>query len=139
MALSAFADPLNPPEPAALRHVLGASARLWSELVSHVAENHAPVTERWSFSGAKFGWSLRLKRRERVVLYMTPQTGAFTVGIVLGEKAVKAARESGLPASILERIDSAPRYAEGRGIRLTVATPEDVAAVQKLAAAKMAP
>jgi hypothetical protein len=139
VAFSAFGDKSRPPEPAALRRVLGASAKLWFELVSHVTEKHAPVTEQWNFSGVKFGWSLRLKRPERVVLYMTPQAGAFSVGVVLGEKAAKAAHQSGLPDSILEMIDSAPRYAEGRGIRMVVASPADVLAVQKLAAVKMAP
>ena len=31
-----------------------------------------PVTEDWSFSGAKYGWIRRLKRKKRVVLYPTP-------------------------------------------------------------------
>ena len=31
-----------------------------------------PVTEDWSFSGAKYGWILRLKRKKRVVLYLIP-------------------------------------------------------------------
>lgn len=139
MALSAFDDKSRPPEPAALKDVLGKSAGLWDRLISHVTAKHAPITEQWNFSGAKFGWSLRLKRKERVVLYMTPQAGHFLVGVVLGEKAAKAAHQSGLPNSILTLIDSAPRYAEGRGIRLAVATREDLLAVQQLAAAKMAP
>ena len=139
MALSAFDDKARPPEPAELKRVLGDSAALWNRLISHVAENHAPITEKWNFSGAKYGWSLRLKRKERIVLYMTPQAGCFLAGVVLGEKAAKAAHQSGLPASVLTLIDSAPRYAEGRGIRLSVSNRDELLAVQRLAELKMAP
>jgi hypothetical protein len=139
MALSALDDKSRRPTPADLKRVLGKSASLWSELVSHVAEKHAPITEEWNFSGAKYGWSLRLKRKDRVVLYMTPQAGQFLAGIVLGEKAAKAAHEKGLPKPVLALIDAAPRYAEGRGIRFPVSTRADLRAVEQLAAVKMAP
>jgi hypothetical protein len=138
MALSSFDDKSHPPKPAELKKVLGKSAGLWDELVSHVTGSHPPITEQWNFSGAKYGWSLRLKRKDRIVLYLTPQAGVFLAGIVLGEKAAKAAHESGLPDSTLTLIDSAPRYAEGRGIRLAVATRRDLLAVKQLAALKMA-
>jgi hypothetical protein len=55
----------------------------------------------------------------------------------LGEKAVKAAHESDLPASVLEIIDSAKKYAEGRGVRLEVRNAEDICNVEKLAVIKM--
>jgi hypothetical protein len=83
------------------------------------------------------GWSLRLKRGKQVVLYMTPQTGAFLAGIVLGEKAVRTAHESDVTRAVLTIIDRAPRYAEGRGIRIRVATRSDLRVVQQLAALKM--
>ncbi|MBK9305378.1 MAG: DUF3788 family protein [bacterium] len=72
------------------------------------------------------------------MLYMTPQAGAFQLGLVLGEKAAQAAHEMDLPDSVLPLIDAAPRYAEGRGIRLPVVTGDDLAAVRALAALKMA-
>ncbi|MBZ5590005.1 MAG: DUF3788 domain-containing protein [Acidobacteriia bacterium] len=138
MALSAFDDKSRPPGPPAIKHVLGKAAVLWVQLISHVAENHGPITEQWNFAGAKYGWSLRLRQGERVVIYMTPQAGGFLAGVVLGEKAASAAHESGLPAAVLAFIDSAPRYAEGRGIRLPVASRGDLRTVQQLVALKMA-
>ena len=44
----------------------------------------------------------------------------FAVGFVLGEKAFSAARDSDLPASVLELIENAKKYPEGRGLRLEV-------------------
>ncbi len=137
MALSAFDDKSKAPAPEELDAALGDAAGPWARLAARVAEAHAPITEQWNFSGAKFGWSLRLKQKERIVLYLTPQRGCFLAGVVLGEKAVTAAREAGLPEPVLALIAAAPRYAEGRGIRLTVTSPADVAAIEQLVALKM--
>jgi hypothetical protein len=138
MALSAFDDESHPPEPGGLEAVLGWSAGLWDDLVAHVAASYPPITQLWNFAGAKTGWSLRLKRRDRIVLYMTPQPGGFLLGVVLGEKAARAAHDAGLPEAVLALIDDAPRYGEGRGIRLAVSTGDDLAAARILAALKMA-
>ena len=136
MALSAFDDPALPPDPPGVRRCLGDAAPLWADLVAHVAATCPPIEEAWSFSGAKFGWSLRLKRGERILLYLTPQEGRFFAGLVLGEKAVAAGAEKGLPPAVLELLDAAPRYAEGRGIRLTIAPGDDLATVRHLVALK---
>ncbi len=138
MALSAFDDKSRKPEPAELETTLGKAARLWQQLIAHVAGQYAPITEQWSFSGAKYGWSLRLRRKDRVVLYMTPQAGCFLAGVVLGEKAAQAAHDGKASESVLALIDSAPKYAEGRGIRMAVATKAELITVQQLAALKMA-
>lgn len=136
MALSAFDDPVHAPGPAGVRRCLGGAAPLWADLVAHVAGTCPPLEEVWSFAGAKFGWSLRLKRAERVLVYLTPQDGRFLVGLVLGENAVAAASEKGLPPAVLALLDAAPRYAEGRGIRLTIEPGDDLDAVRHLVALK---
>jgi hypothetical protein len=137
MALSAFDDQALCPGPRDLTRVLGETGVLWRRLISHVTKTYPPITKEWNFSGAKFGWSLRLKNHDRIVLYLTPQADRFLVGVVLGQKAVTAARDRKLPGSVLALIDRAPRYAEGRGIRLTVAPGDDLAPVRHLAALKM--
>jgi len=80
---------------------------------------------------------MRLKHKQRAVLYMTPCEAYFLASFALGEKAVNAAHESDLPNSVLEVIDSARKYAEGRGVRLECRTHKDIRNVEKLAAIKM--
>ena len=126
------------PVPGDLKEALGKADGLWSQLVSRVGQAHAPIAEVWHFGGDKHGWSLRLKRRDRIVLYLIPQRGHFLVGLVLGEKALDVIRKQDLPPDILALVASAPRYAEGTGVRLPVATSRDVRAVEKMVAAKMA-
>ena len=51
---------------------------------------------------------------------------------------VKAAHQGDLPDSVLNVIDSATKYVEGRGVRIEVRTRNDLESVKSLAAVKMA-
>lgn len=138
MALSALDDRDVPPSDRLVAKTLGRTASIWTTLKETLKRDCAPLQEEWAFAGARFGWSLRLKRGKRVIVYMTPGTGRFLASFALGEKACAAAREAGLPEDILALIADAPRYAEGRGVRVPVRTKKDAAAIRALAAIKLA-
>jgi hypothetical protein len=138
MALSAFADKSSPPQAVELEATLGSAFAAWNLLRDLIADRFAPVSEEWGFTSRTTGWGLRLKREKRVILYLTPGEGHFLASFALGEKAVTAARASDLPGPVLEVIDRAPQYAEGRGVRLKVQNAQDVQNVAALAAIKMA-
>ena len=138
MALSAFEKKDSPPGPRDLARALGPAARHWSALISHVTSEYPPLAQHWHHAGPGFGWSLRLRREERIVLYLIPRQGSFLAGVVLGEKAVKAAQTTRTHRDLLAIIEAAPRYAEGRGIRVAVFTAKHVRTIQRLLALKMA-
>lgn len=138
MALSAFDDKRHPPGPEELELVLGKAIAHWDDLLRHLHEKYPPAEEQWGFSGQKWGWGLRVKQRKRVILYMTPQEDRFYIGFALGEKAARAALDAKLPMRVAKAIEEAPRYAEGRGLRLDVRRVSDLKWVRKLAAIKMA-
>jgi len=138
MALSAFDDKLRKPGASDLEKVLGRTSAHWDSLTTHIAAEYAPLDETWNFAGAKWGWSLRLKQKKRTVLYMTPCKGHFLVGLVLGEKAAKAAHDGNLPDSALTIIDEAKKYAEGRAVRIEIKNKKDLEIAKKIAAIKMA-
>jgi hypothetical protein len=138
MALSAFDDKSKQPQEEDLQATLGSAYPQWDELKKLIAVKYAPVSIEWGFSGKSTGWGLRLKHDNRAILYMTPCKGYFLASFALGEKAVKAAHESDLPASVLAVIDGAKKYAEGRGVRLEVRTAADISNIKKLAVIKMA-
>ncbi len=79
-----------------------------------------------------------MKRKGRVILYMTPRRGHFLVSFALSEKAVDAAHARKLSASLLKTIDAAPKYPEGRGVRLEVRHIRQVSALATLAELKNA-
>ncbi len=138
MALSAFDDRDHPPTSHDLHDMLGRTAACWDELRTHLADRFAPLEEVWNFAGVKYGWSLRLKQKKRTILYLTPCRKHFLVGLVLGEKAVRAAQGEVLPESVLRCIEQAPKYAEGRGVRFEIRSKRDLAAIKDLAHIKMA-
>jgi Protein of unknown function (DUF3788) len=138
MAPSAFLDRSSPPKASELEAVLGRAGALWAGLHAALSADFAPVSEKWSYSGKAYGWSLQLRRKTRTILYMIPGAGRFVAAFALGEKACAAARQGGLPPPLLEAIRGAKRYPEGRAVRLEVRSKKDVTTVRKLAAIKMA-
>ena len=138
MALSAFDDKTRPPRDEELAAPLGRSVAAWNALRKAILARFGPLSEEWGFASKNTGWGLRLKQPSRTVLYMTPCTGYFLASFALGENAVKVAHQSDLPASILEIIAGAKKYAEGRAVRLEVRTAKDVRNVEKIAVIKMA-
>ena len=136
VALSAFTDKSHQPTDKDLRSVLGKAYAPWVRLIELVSDRIAPVSQVWGFTSASTGWGLRLKRNDRVILYMTPREKHFLVSFALGEKAVVAAHASKLPAAVLKAIESAPKYAEGRGVRFEVRQAREVAALATLAEIK---
>lgn len=138
MTLSAFDDKSRPPQDDDLAATLGSTFLFWNELKKLIASRFPPLSAEWGFSSKKTGWGLRLKHEKRTILYMIPCESYFLASLALGEKAAKATHETDLPVSVLKVIDSAKKYAEGRGVRLEVRSAEDVHSVEKLAAIKMA-
>jgi hypothetical protein len=137
MALSAFDDKTHPPAPDELTATLGKAHAAWAALIDRVGARFGPLSPEWGYTSKSTGWGLRLKHKDRVILYLTPGRGQFLASFVLGEKAVAAAHAAGLPAPILAAIDGARKYAEGRGVRLAVRSVAEVRNLEKLAIVKM--
>ena len=130
-----FDDKEKAPDDKALAKGLGRSKSLWDEFISHVSGAYPPVTEAWGFYKA---WSLRLKRKDRTIVYLLPREGFFLCAFVYGGKATEAVRQAKLPKAVMKEIEAAPVYAEGRGFRLEVKTGKDLETMKALAAIKMA-
>ncbi len=122
----------------ALTEMLGRASALWERLHARLAAEFGPLTEKWTFSKTTNRWSVQLKRKQRTVVYLIPRDGHVLAAFALGERACAAARDGGLPATVLAVIDGATRYPEGRAVRLEVRSGSDVDNVLKVAAIKMA-
>ena len=133
--VNAFIGKTEPPDDQELELALGPAKALWDKLADRLRKHEVNAQE-WGSYSPKAGWSLRLKRKDRIIVYLIPLHGSFHVSLVLGHKGVKAARASALPEHVLKTIAGARRYAEGTGIRLAVTAPGDLAVVEKLALIK---
>jgi len=136
MLPNAFIGKPEKPSEQDLAAVLGPAKAVWDQLVADLAGEGVDVQE-WNSYSRKAGWSLRLKHKERNIVYLTPSRDCFMASFALGDKAVKAARQSGLPKRVLAILDTAKRYAEGTAVRIEVKGFKDIAIVKKLAVMKL--
>ncbi len=127
-----------PPSSADFLDLLGPAEVLWSELQEAIRAACPAVSERWVYGGRKYGWSCRLERGSKGILYMTPDAGHFRVGLALPDAARELALAADLPAPIREELASATKVMEGWPVRLAVRNGADVAVALKLAEIKLA-
>ena len=97
MLPNAFIGKPKKPTAAELTAALGPAKALWDQLLARLADEFNLTVQEWNSYSRKAGWSLRLKLKDRNILYLTPCQECFYVSFALGDKAVEAARESGLP------------------------------------------
>jgi hypothetical protein len=135
---NAFIGQTDAPTEEELEEALGRESKaLWDRLLGRLAEEHGLEVREWNSYSPKAGWSLRLKRAKRNIVYLAPCRGCFRAAFILGDKAVKAARGSGLPPEVIRTLDEATRYPEGTALRLAVNGPSDLDALVQLARAKL--
>jgi len=138
MLPNAFIGKATQPTDAELAAALGPAKALWDQLLAGLADKHNLTVRECNSYSLKAGWSLRLKHKERNIVYLGPCRGAFRVAFALGDKAVAAARQSDLPQGIIKIINEAKRYAEGTAVRLEIKQAKDIGTVTKLAGIKLA-
>jgi hypothetical protein len=134
---NAFIGRNTPPSETELAYCLGPSLPVWNDLLAWL-ESQGIACGEWKSVSPKYGWGLRPALGKRTILYLGPCQGCFRVSLVLGDKAIAAARVSDLPKSFLKEIASAKRYAEGTGVRLFVHDATDITTVRTLVGIKLA-
>ena len=137
MLENAFIGRSKKPTAADVSTALGPSSPLWDNLVESVKKECRIDGQEWKTYSPKVGWSLRLMRKKRNILYLAPSHGCFRVSLILGDKAIKVARSSDLPARAIKIIDKAKRYPEGTAIRIDVKSLKDVDLIKQLAVIKV--
>lgn len=135
---NSFAGSTEAPTDDGLTKALGASKAVWDSLVADLSSKHGVNTLEWKSYSVKNGWSARLTRGKRTIVWLGPCAGCFQVMFILGGKAMAAAREAGLSARALKVLDEGVKYPEGTGVRFTVKNGKDSPSLLKLAAVKIA-
>jgi len=138
LAPNAFVGKKRPPTEQEVATALEKTKQLWDQIIAALDKKEFGVHDReWNSYSAKAGWSLKLRKGTRTILYLGPLNKSFRVAFVLGKNAVKAAMTSDLPAQMKQLIDDSRVYPEGTGVRFEVRSSEDVASVLKLARFKL--
>jgi len=138
LAPNAFIGSKEQPTDAALAEALGSAKAAWDQLIAALAAEYGVTIQEWRCYSPKAGWSLRLLRGKRTIVWLAPCDGCFRAAFILGDKAVAEARKGGLPARVLRLIDEAEKYPEGNAIRLHIKGLKDLPTVKELAEIKLA-
>lgn len=137
MLENAFIGKAKQPTAKELAAELGPTTQLWNHLVAEITKECGITEQEWNSPYPKYGWSLRLKRKKRNIVYLGPSHGCFRVALVLGDKAMTVARKLDLPKEIATIVEKAPRYPEGSAIRVEVKNGTDLEPIKKLAKVKV--
>lgn len=133
-----FLDKAAPPSDADLAAMLGPAAAAWQRIVTDAAAICPNAKPAWKHYAGKYGWVFLFRDKKRNLMYLSPREKAFVASLALSEAGVAAAEESTLPEAVKEQIREAPKYPEGRAVRVTVTSPRQAATVVKLLALKCA-
>lgn len=140
MALSFFCDKYSLPSEDEVTEVLGEMAVFWNELKLFL-QRYGLIKEEWKIYSQKAGWCKKLLlvsgKEERNLVFLYPNANYFTGVLVFGEKAVRAAVESGVPGEILNKILIEKAYKEGRSINIEIRGTGDFEIIKKLIAIKI--
>jgi hypothetical protein len=110
---------------------------VWDQLLADVVQECEANIHEWKCYSPKWGWSLRVKRKARTIVWLAPWLGYFQVAFIFGDKAMQVARHSKWPNRFINVMDEAPKYPEGTGIRLEIKSSMDLGMLKKLAAIKL--
>jgi len=135
---SIFTDKNRKPGESDIKKALGDTYDLWQQIIQYVFANYPYSQNEWNFPGEKYGWSYRIRFKDRVVLYLLPRQGFFKVAFVFGQKATSLILKSDISESIKTELEEARVYAEGRGIRIDVKDPAVLKDITSLIEIKIA-
>lgn len=136
--VNAFIGKANEPTRTEVAEALGAKVKLWDELIELTKKEGVSEQEWKGVVVKKYGWSLRLKKKGRNIIYLSPGKDCFMASFILSDKALREAKQAHLSKSVQDALEAAPRYPEGNGLRLLVRRAGDVGAIRKIAAIKIA-
>lgn len=135
--VNAFVGWKKQPTEKEVRATLGSAETAWNELVAWISAELGATVQEWKGVVAhKYGWSLRLKKKGRTIVYLGPGQSCFLVAFALSDKAMKATVSARLPKAVRKILATAPHYPEGTGVRLVITRPSQLAPVRTLAAIK---
>ena len=115
-----FKDKGRPPDNDIVAVTLGSNYINFSDLKTHIFQHFAEIREEWKYYGQKYGWQLKMFYKKRNLLFIIPAKSYFRVVFIFGNRAVEEIEKAEISPELKQRLRSARKYAEGRGLSIEV-------------------
>jgi hypothetical protein len=114
------------PDEPKLKKALGGLYSAYKEVVG-LTDAYA---HEWKYYGKKIGWQLKVTRRGKALLYLTPLEKSFRIGFAVRENERDQLLNSSLPLKTKEELATTKKYPEGYPLRLEIKSKTDMRAVR---------
>lgn len=137
MEEKAFYEKNVKPDEVLIREKLNQAYPALLELRKTVENVVGETVEEWKFYGPKNGWGLKTFLKKRNLFFLGIYEGFFRITFVFGERAVSKILESDIRESLKKELSEARKYAEGRGLSITMKDNSYIEDIRKLVQLKI--
>lgn len=140
MIYERFLDKFKKPSETIILTTLGPTKDLWLDIHRYVQQNYDFVPETIYFT-KNYGWSVRYRKGKKTLCYFFPESGAFSILIVLGKKEaeqVDSAKDS-LNDAVKQVFENTEQFHDGRWMWIRVTDISDIVSLKFLLAVKKKP
>ncbi len=141
MAYERMLDKTHQPGEAEMLGFIGQPvSECWSALHAFLKDTYQ-VEPEFKFGGAKYGWVYSYRKGGRPLCDLFPESGAFTVLVVLGGKEAAEALSAldSFGPNVRACLENTPAFHDGRWLWIRVQQPRDVEDIQRLVLMKRRP
>jgi hypothetical protein len=133
-------DKAHQPSEVEILETIGQTAA-WLDLRQYINTRYGDWTPELKFFAKQYGWTIRYRKSGKTLCYLFPETGAFSVLVVLGkkeaEKALTMADKLGPNARAV--LEGTEQLHDGRWLWIRVLDVDDAEDVKRLLRAKRKP
>ena len=127
-----FLDKTAEPTEEQLKEVLSDSYKYWCEIQSEINSKYGETITEWKFYSKKTGWTSKSLLKKRNLFFFKPYSKYFKLTFIFGDKAVDEIEKSDISEKLIQELRSAKKYAEGRGLSVSVTKKRDLKNIYKL-------
>jgi hypothetical protein len=140
MAYERFLDKAQIPSENAILTALGLTKVLWLDIHEYIRQNYHFVPELVYFT-KNYGWSVRCRKGKKTLCYLFPESGAFSILIVLGKEEAERVDliKDQLNDTQKQIFENTEQLHDGRWMWIRVREINDVISFKLLLAAKVKP
>ena len=132
MAEYLFLDKTAEPNEDQLKEALSNSYKYWAAIQTVISSKYGEVIPEWKFYTKKTGWTRKTLLKKRNLFFFQPYLNNFELTFVFGEKAVSEIEKSDVSIELVQKLLSAKKYAEGKGLAVKVSQKSDLKNIFKL-------